>query len=214
MGTAREARQSQAGKGAPRERDRQRWATADAPRPRGGLGRVPGQVPAHAAATPLPVASPIPLLPQIAAPSMPAPGGQLLEARRRLCKANSGVPSLEVPPPTAHDADQRRPARAARPAADLRLARLQGLVTQPAPGRPPPGEGEAQKRPSPRPVPRTCGRLDCQLPEPRQDPRHTGQHPPSGPYALDVDVAIVRLAHASVPPTRHLLVQTVQQQVG
>jgi hypothetical protein len=80
MGTAMEARQSQAVAGAPRERDRQRWAGGEAPRPLGGLDRVPGQVPAHAAATPLPVALPIPWLPQIAAQLTPDPGVQLREA--------------------------------------------------------------------------------------------------------------------------------------
>src|SRR4029453_3531008 len=104
MGTAMEARQSQAVEVAPRERDRQRRAAADAPRPMGGLDRVPGQVPAHAAATQLPVPPPLPLLPQRAAQSTPDPGVQLLEACRRFCKAKVGVPSIEVTPQIAHDA--------------------------------------------------------------------------------------------------------------
>src|SRR5262245_1629925 len=69
MGTAMEAWPSQAVDGAPRARDHQRRAAANAPRPMGRLDGVPGQVPAHAAATPLPVPSPLPVLPQIAAPS-------------------------------------------------------------------------------------------------------------------------------------------------
>ena len=80
MGTALEARQSQAVEGAPRARDRQRRAAAEAPRPMGGLDRVPGQVPAHAAATQVPVPSPSPWLPPIAAPSTPDPGVQRLAA--------------------------------------------------------------------------------------------------------------------------------------
>ena len=120
----------------------------------------------------------------------------------------------EVTPQIAYDAYQRLPARAERPAADLLLARLQGCLAHPAPVRPPPGAGDAQKRPSPRPVQRTVGRLDCPLQAPLPAPRHTGQQPLSGAYALDVEVAIVRIAHEPVPPTRQLLVQTVQPQSG
>jgi hypothetical protein len=112
-----EMRSSQAIEVAPGERDRQRRAAADAPRPMGRLDRVPGQVPARATATPLPVRSPIPWLPQSAAPSTPAPGVQLPEARRHFCIANGGGPSVEVAPQIAHDAYQRHPARAERAAA-------------------------------------------------------------------------------------------------
>jgi hypothetical protein len=212
MGTSMEARPSQAVDGAPGERARQRRAAAEAPRPLGRLARVPGQVPAHATATPVPGPSPIPWCPPIAAPSTPDPGVPRLDARRPFCQATGGVPSLEVTPPSAPDAYQRLPARSARPAASRCLARLQGLLAHPAPVRPPPRARQAQQRPPPRPVHRTVGRLDCPLQAPCQEPRHPGPHPLAGASARAVDVASVRIAPAPGPPTRQLLVQTVPPQ--
>jgi hypothetical protein len=77
---------------APGERDRQRGATAQAPWPMGGLDRIPGQGPAHAAATQCPLPTPTPRLPAITAPPTPDPGVQRLDAQRRFGKANVGVP--------------------------------------------------------------------------------------------------------------------------
>jgi hypothetical protein len=214
MGTSLEAQPSQAVDGAPGARDRPRRAAAEAPRPLGRLARVPGQVPAHATATPVPGPSPIPLCPPIAAPSTPDPGVPRLDARRPFGQAHGGVPSLEVPPPSAHDAYQRLPARAARPAASLGLARLQGLVAHPAPVRPSPRARQAQQRPPPRPVHRTVGRLDCPLQAPCQEPRHPGPPPLAGASARAGDGASVRIAPAPGPPPRQLLVQTVPPQSG
>ena len=195
------------------ERDRQRWATAHTPWPLGGFDRSPGQVPAHAAATPFPIAAPTPLLPPIAAQSTPDPGIQRLDARRRFCTPKGGVPPVEVTPQLTPDAYQRLSARAERPGAYLLLARLQGLLAHPAPVRPPPCERTTPKRPPPRPVPRTFGCVDRQLQAPRQESGHTGQHPLSGAYALDVPVALVRRAHEPVPSLFQLLVQTIPQQI-
>jgi hypothetical protein len=75
-----EARHSQGVAGAPRERDRPRRAATDAPRPLGGRARVPGQLPAPAAAPSVPGASPSPWLPPLAAHSPPEPGVPRLDA--------------------------------------------------------------------------------------------------------------------------------------
>jgi hypothetical protein len=88
------------------ERDRQRWAAAQTPRPMSGVDRVPGQISAHPTPAQFSVLTPTPLLPQIGAPPTADPGVPLLEARRRFRKAKVGVPPVEVPPQIAHDAPQ------------------------------------------------------------------------------------------------------------
>ena len=112
-----------------------------------------------------------------------APGfAEFYEAQldRQVRRAFLMVGSNELANDIVHDAMvevYRRWDDVERPAAYLLLARLQGLVTHPAPVWPSPGECEAQKRPSPRPIHRTFGRIDRQLQAPLQEPRHTGQHP-------------------------------------
>jgi hypothetical protein len=101
-----ETRHPEPVEGAARERARQRRAAAHPPRPMRGFARGPSQLPAHPTPASFPVLTPTPRLPEVAAPPTAGPGVQLLEARRRCRKANVGVPPVEVPPQSAHDAPQ------------------------------------------------------------------------------------------------------------
>jgi hypothetical protein len=105
-----EAWQTQPVEVAPKERDRQRRAAAQTPRPMGGFDRVPGQISAHPTPAQFPVPTPTPLLLQIAAQPTPQPGVQLFEPRWRLGKTNVCVPSVEILPQLAHDTPQRHAA--------------------------------------------------------------------------------------------------------
>jgi hypothetical protein len=114
-----ETRQAQPVEVAPGERDRQRRAAAQTPRPMGRFDRVPGQVSAHPTPAQLPVLTPSPLLPHVAAQGTADPGVQLLETRRRFGKAKVGVLSVEILPQLTRDTPQRNAACPGRHPAHL-----------------------------------------------------------------------------------------------
>src|SRR5919204_5161739 len=89
----------------------------------GGLDRIPGQVPTHAAATQLAVPPPIPLLPQIAAQPPSEPRVQFLETRWHFHEAKIGVPPRDIPTHLTHYLPHGDPSRAVRETADFLLIR-------------------------------------------------------------------------------------------
>jgi hypothetical protein len=194
---------------APWERDRQRRAAAQTPRPLRGRDRVPGEGLAHPAAPAFAVPPPAPWLPQLATPPPTAPGVRLLAARWRFCDATGGGPPLERPPPIARDAPHCNPARpGCQPAHRLR-ARFQRLLAPPAPVRPVPRDRAAPNRAPPRAIPRPLSCLDPQLQAPLREPRHTGQHPLPCADALPVDGAVLRVAGEPGAPLLQLRIRTV-----
>jgi hypothetical protein len=129
----------------------------------GRFARIPGQVLTDSALPQLPVPTPSPLLPNVAAEAPPHPGVQLLARRLGFGQAKGRVPPLKVLSQFVPETPQWDAACPARALTDLLLARLQGFGTHPASVGPTPSECKAQERPTPGAVHGTFDRVDREL---------------------------------------------------
>jgi hypothetical protein len=155
----------------------------------GRLTRVPGQCLTAPALPPFPVSAPSPWLPPIAATASPDTGVQCLEPRLRFCKAKVRVPPREVLSQLLPETLEWHPACPARALPDLLRERLQGFVTHAASMRLTPRDREAQQRPTPGAVHRTCGHVDRELQASYAEPADPRQHalPCSGAVHVDIN---------------------------
>jgi len=136
-----------------------------------------------------------PLLPGHGAKPAPDPRVQFPQHARRLAEPEVADPTAKVDRHVAHHPPRIHAAGSPRQLPDALLTPPQRLGRDAPCRSPAAGEAEPEELPSARPIHRACLAVDLQLEFARDEVADARHHALPAPFAVDVDVAIIRVPH-------------------